>query len=77
MIEQFYVAIELARVRRISIAIEDFYVVIELATIESSATQDRAGHAKAGAHDNVAPCSVMTYEAMRVRKIRPGMHDRP
>ena len=40
MTEQFYVAIELARGGRISIAIEDFYVAIELATKESFAAHD-------------------------------------
>ena len=44
--EKFYVAIELAKVGRISVA-------IELATTESSATHDSARRAKAGAHDSV------------------------
>ena len=60
-----YVAIELAKVRRISVATEDFYVTTELAMTESSAAHDRAGRAKASAHDNVAPCCVATEEAMR------------
>ena len=53
MTEQFYVAIELARVGRISIATEDFYVTIELDTTESSTAHDRAGRAKASVHDRV------------------------
>ena len=54
MTECFYVAIELARVERISVATWDFYVATELTTKESSAAHDRAGRAKAGAHDSVA-----------------------
>ena len=57
---KFYVAKELARVRRISIPLEDFYVVIELATTKSSAAHYRAGRTKAGAHDSVALCYVTT-----------------
>ena len=63
MTKQFYVAIELARVGRISIAIEDFYVATELATIESSIAHDRARE-KAGVHDSVALCCVAIKEAM-------------
>ena len=58
--KQFYVAIELARVERI-------YVATKLATRESSTAHDRAGHAKAGAHNSVVPCCVVTKEAMRAR----------
>ena len=63
-INQFYVLIELARVGRIYVAIEDFYVATELAMIESSATHDRAGRAKAGTCDSVVLCCVVTEEAM-------------
>ena len=35
MTEHFYVAIELARVVKISVAIEDFYVTTELATAKA------------------------------------------
>ena len=41
--KQFYVAIELAMVRRIYVATEDFLVTTELATTESSVAHDRAG----------------------------------
>ena len=64
MMEQFYVTIELARVRRISVSTEDFYVATELATIERSAAHDRAGRAKAGEYDSVALCCVAIEEAM-------------
>ena len=40
----------------------------KLATIESSVAHDKAGRAKASAHDNVAPCCVATEEAMRARQ---------
>ena len=76
-IEQFYVAIELARVGRISVLIEDFYAAIELATTESSTAHDRVGRGKVGAHDSVTPCCVATEEAMSEQQTRPGAHDRP
>ena len=66
---QFYVAIELARVGRISIAIQDFYVATKLATIESFAAHDRVGHVKASVHDRVW-CHVVS------RHRRPCAHDR-
>ena len=75
--EGFYVVIELARVGRISIAIEDFYVVIELTMTESFAAHEKAGRAKAGARDNVAPCYVTIEKAMCMRQTRPGAHNRP
>ena len=70
MIKQFYVAIELAKVGRISIA-------TELATIESSAAHDRARHEKTGAYDSVAPCCVTIEEAMHARQTRPDARDIP
>ena len=76
-IEQFYVAIELARVRRISVAIEDFYIATGLATTKISAAHDRAGRAKVGAHDSVALCCLATEKAMRARQTRPSVHNRP
>ena len=76
MTEQFYVAIELAKVGRISVATEDFYVATELATTESSAAHDRVGHAKADAYDSVAPCCVVTKETILVRQTKPGAHKR-
>ena len=51
--EKFYVAIELARVGRIS-------VVTNLVTTESSAAHDRAGRTKTSTHHSVAPCCVAT-----------------
>ena len=75
--ECFYVAIEFARVGRISVATGDFYVTTVLATTESSAAHDRAGRAKAGTHDSVAPCYLMTEEVMCSRQTRPGVHDGP
>ena len=77
MIEQFYVAIDLARGGRISIAIQDFYVAIELATTESFAAHDRVGCAKTGGNDSVALCCVAIEEAMHARQTRPGGRDRP
>ena len=71
-IEQFYAAIELAKVGRISILIKGFYVMTE-----SSATHDKAGRAKAGAHDSVAPCCVATKEAMCAQQTRLGTRDGP
>ena len=64
VIEQFYVAIEFARVGRISVVIKDFYVATELATIESSAAHDRDERMKAGAHNSVASCCVVIEKAM-------------
>ena len=55
----------------------DYYVTIELAIIESSAAHDRAGSAKASAHNSVAPCCVATEEAMPSRQTMPGSHDKP
>ena len=55
----------------------DFYVTTELAKIESSTAHDRAGSAKAGAHDSVTLCCVASEEVMHARKIRPGVHDKP
>ena len=63
---KFYVAIELARVRRISVATEDFYVATYLATTESSAAHNKARRAKAGVHDSVASCCVSTEEAIHM-----------
>ena len=77
MTEQFYVAIELARVGRISAAIEDFYVAIELVTTENSAAHDRAGLLKVGVQDNVALCCVATEAATRAQQTKPGASDRP
>ena len=37
--------------------------------IESSATHDKARHAKASLHDNVAPCCVVTKEATRAQQV--------
>ena len=74
--EQFYVAIELARVGRNSVATEDFWVATELVTIESSTAHDMAGRAKAGAHDSEAPRCVATEEGMSVRQTKPGARDR-
>ena len=65
--EYFYVATKLSREGKISIATGDFYVVTKLAMTESSATHNRAGRAKAGAHDSVVPCCVATEEARRAR----------
>ena len=44
--------------------IEDFYVTVELAKTKSSASHNRAGRAKARAHDSVEPCCVTIEEAM-------------
>ena len=44
---------------------------------ESFVAHDRAGRAKAGVHDNVAPCCVATEEAMCARQTKPSAHDRP
>ena len=74
--EQLYVAIELAKVGIISVAIKDFYVSIELARTEGSAAHDRAGRARVGAHNSVAPCCVTTEKAMRAKQTRIGVHDR-
>ena len=57
--------------------IEDFWVAVELAIVESSATHNRAGSTKAGAHDSAAPRCVRTYKAIRARQTRPGMCDKP
>ena len=70
--EQFYVALELARVGRNSIAIKEFWVVTELAMTESSTAYDRAGHAKAGAHDRSMPHCVVIKEAMCMHQTRSG-----
>ena len=53
--------------RENSVATEDFYVETKLATTKSSAAHDKAGRAKAGVHDSVAPCCVATEEVMRAR----------
>ena len=74
--KQFYVAIEFAKVGIISVTIEDFYVSIELAKIEGSAAHDRAGHARAGAHNSVAPCCVTKEKAICAKQTRLGAHDR-
>ena len=74
--EQFYVAIELAKVGIISIAIKDFYVSIELAKTEGSAAHDKAGRARAGSNNSVAPCCVTTEKAMYAKQTRLGAHDR-
>ena len=55
----------------------DFYVTTELATTEISAAHDRAGRAKASAHNNVAPCCVATEEATPARQTKPGTHNGP
>ena len=65
--EQFYITIELARVGRISVSTENFYVAAELATTKSFAAHDRARHAKASAHDNVASCCVAIEKDMLAR----------
>ena len=65
MTECFYVATELAREGRIYVPIRDFYVATEFTTIERFSTHNRAGSEKAGAHENVAPCCVVTEEARR------------
>ena len=44
---------------------------------KSSATHNKAGRAKVGAHDSVASCCVMVEEAMRSRQTRLGTRDRP
>ena len=56
MTEQFYVAIELARVGRNYVTTEDFWVATELATTESSTAHDRAGRVKVGAQYGAALC---------------------
>ena len=75
--EQFYVTIEFTRVGRISVTTEDFYAVTELTTIKIFVAHNKAGHAKVGAHNSVAPCGVTTEEARCTRQTRPGAHDRP
>ena len=77
MIEKFYVVIELAKVGRIFVVTEDFYVTTELAMTESSAAHDKAGCAKASAHDSVALCYVVIEVAMHAWQIRPDAHNRP
>ena len=58
-----YVTIELARVRRISVATEDFYFATELAMTKSFVAHNRVGRVKAGTHDSAALRCVMTEEA--------------
>ena len=63
----FYVVKELARGRRIFVMRGDFYVTTELAMTKSSATDKRAGCAKASAHDSVTSCCVAIEEAKRAQ----------
>ena len=75
MVERLYVATELAREERISVATRAFYVTTELAMTESSAAHEKAECAKVDVHDSVAPCCVMTEEARCARQAL-GVHDR-
>ena len=44
---------------------------------ESSSSHDKAGLAKADAHDSVATCCVETEEATRARQTKPSARYRP